>query len=95
MSPAAVWVAWLSCCRLTQTVAANSINFPAFQRLYNATLRQPSLLLVNSSGGRPELIPKADGVFDVRQPAMRKLFVADCLYAMASGVIDGVFIVKW
>ena len=67
------------------------INFPAFQRLYNATLEDPTLLLVNASGARIHLLPSKDGgVFDVRLPAMRKLFVADTQYAMASGAVDGV-----
>jgi hypothetical protein len=70
------------------------INFPAF-RLFNAT--PPALLLrsnASSSGELIHLLPpgKDGGVFDVRQPAMRKLFVADCAFAMASGAVDGVFI---
>ena len=65
------------------------INFPAF-RLYNAT--PPSLLLTNSSGERLHLLPNTGGVFDVRQAEMRKIFVADTKYAMASGAVDGVFI---
>ena len=69
------------------------INFPAFQRLYNATLKDPSLLLVNASGAHLHLLSEQDGgVFDVRKPAMRNLFVADTQYAMASRAVDGVFI---
>jgi hypothetical protein len=50
------------------------INFKA-QRLYNATQADPSLLLVNTAGQHPTLTPGKDTVFDMRQPAMRKLFV--------------------
>jgi hypothetical protein len=68
------------------------INFPAFQRLYNATKADPSLLLHNTAGNRVDTLEKAPGTFDMRQEKMRKLFVSDALYAVDSHAFDGVFI---
>jgi len=68
------------------------INFPGFQRLYNVTNEQPSLLLRNTSGGLVITLPAVPGTFDLRQEAMRKLFVADAMHAVESGAFDGVFI---
>ena len=68
------------------------IDFPAFRRIHNATLANPSLLLHNSSGKRVDIIPTIPGTFDMRHPAMRKLFVDDALHAINSNAFDGVFI---
>eukprot|EP00756_Hemistasia_phaeocysticola_P048082 Hpha_TRINITY_DN22524_c0_g1::TRINITY_DN22524_c0_g1_i1::g.185099::m.185099 len=65
------------------------IDFPA-SRLSNVTGRDPSLLLKNGKGESVKLV--GHGVFDVRNPAMRKAFVADALYGMATSFFDGVFI---
>lgn len=67
------------------------INFPAFERLHDATVRDPSLLLRNAAGEEVELVDDY-GVFDMRQPAMRAAFLGAALYGMASGAFDGVFI---
>jgi hypothetical protein len=66
------------------------MNFPKFERLYNHTVANPSLLLHDAKGN----LRKINGatVFDMRLPAMRKLFVADAQYGMASGAFNGVFI---
>jgi len=66
------------------------INFPA-SRLHNITKMEPELLLRNSVG---ELVTTVspDTTFDLRQAAMRKVFVDDALYGMRSGVFNGVFI---
>jgi hypothetical protein len=68
------------------------INFPAFQRLANATRADPSLLLHNVGGKRVDTLSSVTGTFDMRQKRMRELFVADAMYAIGSGVFDGVFI---
>ena len=68
------------------------IDFPAFRRIHNATLANPSLLLHNSGGKRVDIIPTIPGTFDMRHPAMRKLFVDDALHAINSNAFDGVFI---
>eukprot|EP00041_Stephanoeca_diplocostata_P012206 m.203714 g.203714 ORF g.203714 m.203714 type:complete len:389 (-) comp18857_c0_seq6:172-1338(-) len=68
------------------------INFPNFERIYNATKADPSLLLKNTKGEFITTGPIKNGTFDMRNSAMRKLFVADALYGIHSGVFDGVFI---
>lgn len=66
------------------------IDFESFYRLHNATAKTPSLLLRNNKG---ELLRiRGSPVFDVRQPAMRKVFLDAALYGMRSGAFDGVFI---
>ena len=67
------------------------INFPAFQRLHNATVDDPSLLLRDSAGKLVQLVDNY-GVFDMRQPKMRDTFVDAAMYGMASGAFNGVFI---
>jgi len=62
----------------------------AESRLHAVTKADPSLLLVNTKGERVTLAQM--GVYDVRNPKMRAAFVANALYGVASGVIDGVFI---
>ena len=68
------------------------IDFPAFRRIHNATLANPSLLLHNTAGKRVDTLAAFPGTFDVRQPAMRKVFVDDALYSISSKAFDGVFI---
>lgn len=73
------------------------INFPNFQRLYNHTRANPTLLLTNTDGKPVQLVPygptgtKLD-TFDMRSEAMRALFVDDAMYGVGSGAFDGVFI---
>jgi hypothetical protein len=67
------------------------IDFPDFERLSNATAAQPSLLLHNTKG-KPVQTLAPHGTFDMRQKAMRELFVSDAKYGVESGVFDGVFI---
>jgi hypothetical protein len=67
------------------------IDFPDFQRLANATAAQPSLLLHNTKGKLVQTVTP-HGTFDLRQEAMRKLFVSDAQYGVGSGAFDGVFI---
>ena len=66
------------------------INFPD-SSLYNVTLADPSLLLKNTQGEKVDLVD-GYGVYDVRNPKMRKAFVDVALHGMASGAINGVFI---
>jgi hypothetical protein len=66
------------------------INFPEFERLYNATAKNSSLLLHDGSGKLLKI--RGNSVLDMQQPLMRKLFVDAALYGMASGVFNGVFI---
>eukprot|EP00040_Diaphanoeca_grandis_P024380 m.133890 g.133890 ORF g.133890 m.133890 type:complete len:393 (+) comp29705_c0_seq3:210-1388(+) len=68
------------------------INFPAFQRLYNATVSDPTLLLHNTNGELITLGPSHNQVFDVRLAKMRQVFVDAALYGMSSGAFNGVFI---
>eukprot|EP00038_Savillea_parva_P026374 m.53646 g.53646 ORF g.53646 m.53646 type:complete len:436 (+) comp7470_c0_seq3:54-1361(+) len=63
------------------------INFPA-GRLHGIVT--PSMLL-NTSTGKPARLV-GNTVFDPRVPAMRRVFVEDALYGMATGYFDGVFI---
>jgi hypothetical protein len=65
------------------------INFPA-SRLFNMTASRPSLFLKNTEGKQVKLVGHT--VFDMRQAAMRKLFVDDALYGMDTGAFNGVFI---
>ena len=67
------------------------IDFPAFARLHNATVKNASLLLRNTTGGTVLTLPP-HATFDLRVPAMRKVFVADASYVIGSGAFDGVFI---
>lgn len=68
------------------------INFSPFEHLYSATVADKSLLLHDSDGKLVTLGPEHNNVFDVRQAAMRKVFVDAALYGMASGAFYGVFI---
>jgi hypothetical protein len=63
------------------------INFPA-GRLHGVV--DTSLLLQKANGKPATLV--GNTVFNHQLPAMRKAFVDDALYGMASGVFDGVFI---
>ena len=65
------------------------IDFPA-SRLRAATRADTSLLLRNTAGVECRIA--GNGVYDVRNPKMRAVFVADAMYGMESGAIDGVFI---
>eukprot|EP01063_Lacrimia_lanifica_P007132 TRINITY_DN14509_c0_g1_i1.p1 TRINITY_DN14509_c0_g1~~TRINITY_DN14509_c0_g1_i1.p1 ORF type:complete len:392 (+),score=106.63 TRINITY_DN14509_c0_g1_i1:45-1220(+) len=65
------------------------IDFPA-SRLRNVTSAHPHLRAKNADGGR--VLIKGNPVYDVRQEAMRRAFVADALEGMSTGVFDGVFI---
>ena len=66
------------------------IDFPSFQHLYNKTSANNSLLLRDESGKLLKI--RGNNVFDVRQPAMRKIFVDAALYGMSSQQFNGVFI---
>lgn len=73
------------------------INFPNFQRLYNHTQSEPTLLLKNTAGNSVQLVRYGPAgrwldTFDMRSEAMRRLFVADAVYGVSSGAFDGVFI---
>ena len=48
-------------------------------------------MLYNTAGQLVETLPKHT-TFDQSRPAMRQLFVADCMYAISSGAFDGCFI---
>lgn len=63
------------------------MNFPN-SRLHNLT--SPELLLRNNQSEQVKI--RGLTVFDLKQPAMRKIFVDDALYGMASGAFNGVFI---
>jgi hypothetical protein len=67
------------------------IDFPTFQRLHNATRANRSLLITNAHGVLVETLPPL-GTFDMRNSAMRELFVSDAVYGVESGAFDGVFI---
>jgi len=67
------------------------IDFPEFQRLHNTTVAQPSLL-VHNSDGQLAMTLAPYGTFDMRNAAMRQLFVSDAVYGVKSGAFDGVFI---
>jgi len=66
------------------------LNFGS-TRLHNATMADPDSYLLKNSAGK-DIIEKSLRVFDVRKPAMRKLFVKDAQYGIDSGAFDGVFI---
>jgi len=68
------------------------INFPAFQRLLNATVADPALLLRNSTGGLVYTGPWGEllTTFDVRNTKMRQVFVDDAVYGVRDRVVHGV-----
>eukprot|EP00039_Didymoeca_costata_P025346 m.13040 g.13040 ORF g.13040 m.13040 type:complete len:394 (+) comp4777_c0_seq1:241-1422(+) len=67
------------------------INDPRFQRTYNATVKDNSLLLRNSKG-KLVTLTTPDGVYDMRNPKMRQIFIDGALYGMASKAFDGIFV---
>eukprot|EP00039_Didymoeca_costata_P032832 m.39526 g.39526 ORF g.39526 m.39526 type:complete len:388 (+) comp9564_c0_seq1:31-1194(+) len=79
--------------RVTTLMYLNGlINFPAFS-LKNSTDKDPRLLLRNSEGSLVKLPHTLQlTVFDMRNDAMRQLFVDDAVYGVKSGAFDGVFI---
>jgi hypothetical protein len=71
-------------------------NFPHYATAATFAA-QPSLLLHNSSGGFvhthvPGFTWPAVTVFDVSQPAARKVIVDACVAAVATGAVDGFFL---
>ena len=65
------------------------INFPSFTRLYDAVEDDPEELLLLDEYGDELTLVRRFGTFDVRKEKMRKIFVDNAKYAMASGVING------
>ena len=56
------------------------------------TRQDPKSYYLYDAKGQGTVTLPSHATFDMSKPAMRKLFVSDCAYAVDSGVFDGCFI---